>query len=80
MGMVAGASDSAGAVSMSATRTDEANAKSSVKKMSDYMAAQKAISFDYDTNLEIVTKGGQARAGKFRRDETELSRQVTRNT
>ena len=65
---------------MSATRTDEANAKSSVKKMSDYMAAQKAISFDYDTNLEIVTKGGQARAGKFRRDETELSRQVTRNT
>ena len=49
----------AGAVSMSATRTDEANAKSSVKKMSDYMAAQKAISFDYDTNLEVVTKEGQ---------------------
>ena len=51
---------SAGAVSMSATtRADEANAKSSVKKMSDYMAAQKAISFDYDTNFEIVSKEGQ---------------------
>jgi hypothetical protein len=49
----------AGAVSMSATRTDEANAKSAVKKMSDYMAAQKAISFDYDTNLEVVTKENQ---------------------
>ena len=50
---------SAGAVSTSATRPDEANAKSSVKKMSDYMAAQKAISFDYDTNFEIVSKEGQ---------------------
>jgi hypothetical protein len=50
---------SAGAVSKSATRADEANAKSSVKKMSDYMAAQKAISFDYDTNFEVVSKEGQ---------------------
>lgn len=48
-----------GAVSMSAARTDEDNAKSAVKKMSDYMTAQKAISFDYDTNLEVVTKEGQ---------------------
>jgi len=49
----------AGAVSMAAPRTDEANAKSAVKKMSDYMAAQKAISFDYDTNFEVVSKDGQ---------------------
>jgi hypothetical protein len=49
----------AGAVGMSAARTDEANARSSVKKMSDYMAAQKAISFDYDTNFEVVSKEGQ---------------------
>jgi hypothetical protein len=27
--------------------------------MSDYLAAQKAISFSFDTNLEIVTKDGQ---------------------
>ena len=45
-----------GAMSMSAARTDEDNAKSAVKKMSDYMTAQKAISFDYDTNLEVITK------------------------
>jgi hypothetical protein len=38
---------------------DEASAKSLVKAMSDYMAAQKAISFSYDTNLEIVTKDEQ---------------------
>jgi hypothetical protein len=47
------------AVSTSAAPTDDANARNSVKKMSDYMAAQKAISFDYDTNLEVVTKEGQ---------------------
>ena len=62
----------AGAVSMSATRADatradEANAKGAVKKMSDYMAAEKALSFDYDTNFEVVTKEGtEAGAGKFR--------------
>ena len=27
--------------------------------MSDYLAGQKAISFDYDTNLEVVTKEHQ---------------------
>ena len=41
------------------TRTSEANAKSMVKVMSDYMAAQKAISFDYDTYLEVVTTQNQ---------------------
>jgi hypothetical protein len=40
---------------MSASRADEANAKSLLKAMSDYLAAQKAISFDYDSNLEIVS-------------------------
>ena len=38
---------------------DEAAAKSLLKAMSDYMAAQKAISFSYDTNLEVVTKDKQ---------------------
>src|SRR6516162_10742652 len=30
-----------------------------LKAMSDYMAAQTAISFDFDTNLEVVTKDHQ---------------------
>ena len=45
----------AGAANMSAGRADEANAKSLLKAMSDYLAAQKAISFDYDSNLELVS-------------------------
>ena len=45
--------------SMSAARADETQAKELFKAMSDYMTAQKAIAFDYDTNLEIVTKEGQ---------------------
>ena len=40
-------------------RADEAAAKSLFKAMSDYLAAQKAISFTYDTNLEVVTKDNQ---------------------
>jgi hypothetical protein len=40
-------------------KADEAAAKSLFKAMSDYMAEQKAVSFLYDTNLEIVTKDGQ---------------------
>ena len=39
----------------SGARAGEADAKSLFKAMSDYMAAQKAISFSYDANLEIVT-------------------------
>ena len=50
---------SAGAANMSAGRADEANAKSLLKAMSDYLAAQKAISFDYDSNLELVSKQQQ---------------------
>ncbi len=45
----------AGMASMSVARADEAQAKSLLRAMSDYLAAQKTISFDYDTNLELVT-------------------------
>ena len=43
----------------SQARADEAAAKALVKAMSDYMAAQKEISFSFDTDLEIVTKDKQ---------------------
>ena len=45
----------AGVASIPLARADEAQAKGLLKAMSDYLAAQKAISFEYDTNLEIVT-------------------------
>jgi hypothetical protein len=38
---------------------DEAYAKSKMQAMSDYMAAQKAMSFSYDADLEIVTPDHQ---------------------
>ena len=38
---------------------DQANAKKLVKSMSDYLASQQAISFDFDTNLEVVSKQNQ---------------------
>src|SRR5947208_3344325 len=44
-----------GMASISVARADEAQARSLLKAMSDYLAAQKTISFEYDTNLEIVT-------------------------
>ena len=37
---------------------DEADAKRLLKAMSDYVAAQTAISFDYDSNLDVVTEDG----------------------
>ena len=40
----------AGTTSFSAARADEAQAKSLFKNMSDYLAAQKAISFAFDFN------------------------------
>jgi hypothetical protein len=43
----------------STTRAAEANAKRLLKASSDYMAAQQAFSFDYDTYLEVVTKENQ---------------------
>jgi len=53
----------------SGARADEAFAKTRLKAMSDYMAAQKAVSFDYDSNLEIVStdnqKVGLASSGKM---------------
>jgi hypothetical protein len=45
----------AGTVKVAAGGPSEANAKGLLKAMSDYLAAQKAISFDYDSNLEIVS-------------------------
>jgi len=42
-----------------AARADEADAKRLLKAMSDYMATQKAISFEYDATLEVVTKEDQ---------------------
>jgi hypothetical protein len=40
-------------------RADEKDAKNILKAMSDYMTAQKAISFAYDATLEVVTKQEQ---------------------
>src|SRR5262245_4033329 len=47
------------AVTPSVTRADEAEAKNLLKAMSDYLAAQKTISFAFDTNFEVVTKEQQ---------------------
>jgi hypothetical protein len=49
----------AGMASISVARADETQAKSFLKAMSDYLGAQKTISFEYDTNLELVTKQQQ---------------------
>jgi hypothetical protein len=45
----------AAAARISAGQADEADAKRLLKAMSDYLAAQKAMSFDYDVNLELVS-------------------------
>ena len=37
----------------------EAGAKAMLKAMTEYVAAQKAISFDYDVSLEVVTRDDQ---------------------
>jgi hypothetical protein len=47
------------ALSPSGAYADEAFAKESLKKMSDYLASQQVISFDYDSSLEVVTKEDQ---------------------
>ena len=44
-----------GTATPNGAQADQADAERLLKAMSDYMAAQQAISFDYDTNLEIVT-------------------------
>lgn len=43
----------------SVAKAGEAEAKSLLKAMSDYMAGQKNISFEYDANFEIVTTDNQ---------------------
>ena len=43
----------------SGARADEADAKKMLKAMSDYMASQSAISFNFDVILEVVTKDNQ---------------------
>lgn len=43
----------------SVVRANEADAKRILKSMSDYMAAQKSISFGFDATLEVVTKDDQ---------------------
>ena len=40
-------------------KADEADAKRILKAMSDYMAAQKSISFGFDATFEVVTKDEQ---------------------
>jgi hypothetical protein len=42
-----------------AANADEANAKQLLKSMSDYLAKEKAISFEFDSTLEVVTKDAQ---------------------
>ena len=49
----------AGTISISAARADDAQAKTLFKAMSDYLAAQQAISFDFDSTLEVVTDQDQ---------------------
>ena len=46
-------------VSDDATRTASENAKNLLRAMSSYMGSEQAISFDYDSQLEIVTKQNQ---------------------
>jgi hypothetical protein len=49
----------ASTASISASRADDAQAKTLFKAMSDYLAAQQAISFDFDSTLstlEVVTR------------------------
>ena len=45
----------AGMAGMSAAKADDAQAKAMFKAMSDYVSGQKAISFKFDSNLDVVT-------------------------
>lgn len=49
----------AGLAAPSSARADKAQAKELFKAMSDYLAAQSVISFDYDSSLEMITKQNQ---------------------
>jgi len=48
-----------GLAAPSGAQADEADAKKLLKAMSDYMAAQHAISFGFDATLEVITKDNQ---------------------
>ena len=70
-----------GTLALSTARADETDAKRLLKAMSDYMASQNALAFDYDANLEFVTdenqKLGLASSGKLtlnRPDKIEMTR------
>jgi len=45
-----------GTAAVRSASADETQAKALFKAMTDYMAAQKAIAIDYDSNLEIVSR------------------------
>ena len=59
--------------SIAPAHADEANAKKLLKAMSDYLVAQKSISFQVDSTLEVVTKDGQ-KLGLASSGSVELSR------
>jgi hypothetical protein len=49
----------AAVASLSAAKADDAQAKALFKAMSDYVSGQKAISFKFDSNLDVVTADHQ---------------------
>ena len=66
-----------------AALADESDAKIILKAMSDYLAAQEAIAFDYDATLEVVTsddqKLGIASSGAVRLDRPDRLRATRAN-
>jgi hypothetical protein len=48
-----------GFLTLPQAHADEAAARALLKNMSEYLALQKAISFAYDANLEVVTNEGE---------------------
>ena len=48
-----------GAITASPALADEAAARAILGKMSDYLAAQENLSFDFDSTLQIVTTDGE---------------------
>jgi hypothetical protein len=49
----------AGSFCANSAYADEAQARALLKSMSDYMGKQNAISFDYDSNVEVVSRDRQ---------------------
>ena len=52
----------AGLATLPQAKADSAQARTLLKAMSDYLAAQNALSFSYDTNFEVVSTEGQVLA------------------